>query len=422
MKFKDIKHHLPNIFKNTPDGVGVGYGEKVVEGQPTGEKAIIFTVTKKLPLSSLSSDQILPSTINLKGKVFKTDVVEVGVIEATSDCATCTDTGANFPPTDYSSPMKGGVAAQFVSSKGTYGTIGGFAVDANTGCLVGVTNAHVGLLRIYSTGEMSSDLIESHRYNTLEEIEASNPLRSADPKTLLGGTRNYVPIFRKGNTAGTGGIEVYNYVDVATFYITSSAQSVIDVNESWKQYGYDGITSPPPFATSDEIDEVIENPSSYPILMCGSRLGARYPGYCELTVEAGGLTIEMTYTSQNRRWDSFATNQNCIFTDQISLKRVDPECDRPSAGGDSGSWVLVQINGVWKVLGIEFAGSLTRAYIGRIDNAARELDLRAWDGSTPKFEDLDNIELFYAEEFTTASSFEYNGKIYYQVGTTEDIS
>ena len=59
--------------------VSVGKGHKKVGGVDTGEECIIVGVTKKLPLSMLQTENIIPTTIG--NPRVKTDVTEVGDIK-----------------------------------------------------------------------------------------------------------------------------------------------------------------------------------------------------------------------------------------------------------------------------------------------------------------------------------------------------
>ena len=70
---------IPNI-NNVPmfeNVVNVGYGYKYSKGKKTNEKAYIYQVDKKLDKSELTSNQIIPKTIN----GIKTDVVEITTMD-----------------------------------------------------------------------------------------------------------------------------------------------------------------------------------------------------------------------------------------------------------------------------------------------------------------------------------------------------
>jgi hypothetical protein len=78
---ENIKNKIQELFDSTPEGVGVMFGNKIRNGEYTGEPSIVFTVEKKLPLSEIPSDQILPSSVEIDGVTYNTDVFESGIIE-----------------------------------------------------------------------------------------------------------------------------------------------------------------------------------------------------------------------------------------------------------------------------------------------------------------------------------------------------
>src|SRR5690606_38440508 len=61
-----------------PNVVGVGYGHKHVRGKNTGKDSLVVLVEKKVPVEELSSNQVIPRSMNQ----CPIDVVEVGEIVA----------------------------------------------------------------------------------------------------------------------------------------------------------------------------------------------------------------------------------------------------------------------------------------------------------------------------------------------------
>ncbi len=78
---ENIKNKIEELFHSTPEGVGVMLGNKITNGEYTGEESIVFTVEKKKPLSELSPEEILPSQVEIDGVTYNTDVFETGLIE-----------------------------------------------------------------------------------------------------------------------------------------------------------------------------------------------------------------------------------------------------------------------------------------------------------------------------------------------------
>jgi hypothetical protein len=77
MLTEPIKQKIEELFQSTPDYVGVGWGNKISDNQYTGERAIVFNVTKKLPLSEIPEEEHLPSTIEIAGD----DAVKVNHVD-----------------------------------------------------------------------------------------------------------------------------------------------------------------------------------------------------------------------------------------------------------------------------------------------------------------------------------------------------
>ncbi len=72
---------IRSVFED-PNLVGAGIAEKLVEGQPAGELALVFYVRRKAPLDELSPTAwIPPLVLGGDGRAVHTDVVEVGDIQ-----------------------------------------------------------------------------------------------------------------------------------------------------------------------------------------------------------------------------------------------------------------------------------------------------------------------------------------------------
>lgn len=65
--------------------IGVGYGKKTKDGEKTSNEAIVCLVQRKMPLSALSADEVLPKSINIDGEEILIDVVEIGHVKALLD-------------------------------------------------------------------------------------------------------------------------------------------------------------------------------------------------------------------------------------------------------------------------------------------------------------------------------------------------
>jgi len=73
---------------DNPDVIGFGFGTKTVRGEPSGEKAIIFYVRRKLSLGDIDPNQLLPELlVDPKGRAIATDIIEVGDVHAHTNAA-----------------------------------------------------------------------------------------------------------------------------------------------------------------------------------------------------------------------------------------------------------------------------------------------------------------------------------------------
>lgn len=105
--------------------VGVGVGYQVKGGEKTGEYALVVLVSKKLPLSALAPQAVLPK--NVSG--VEVDVVEVGELRALQT------------RTSRWRPAPGGVSIGHY--KITAGTFGAVVRDRNSGDHLILSNNHV---------------------------------------------------------------------------------------------------------------------------------------------------------------------------------------------------------------------------------------------------------------------------------------
>jgi S1-C subfamily serine protease len=118
-----LHRHRPVLFAKA-NVLGVGIGEKVTAGRPTGKVCLKVYVEKKLPASKLSSKNLVPPKI---GRVL-TDVEEVGKIRA-------------FSNTLRERPAKGG--SSIGHFKITAGTLGCLVTDKKTKKKLILSNNHV---------------------------------------------------------------------------------------------------------------------------------------------------------------------------------------------------------------------------------------------------------------------------------------
>ena len=301
-----------------PDVVGTGYGKKVTSNLVTDEKCLSFGVKKKLPLSEVSPENLIPSEIEIDGVVYKTDVTELSDLRPMTcslpaSCYSCYDPVNAIPCATNASaarPIKGGTVFQ---TGGGYGTLGFFAVHVPTQALVAITNAHVADIApyfnpvtggVYNTGQPS-----------LSNYTKRYPL--GVPKTNTWSWSTSTPFGMPAhidkesappfiNTADAAMVAIKQY-DVGNVPFITNA-------ESWKQIGLSdipgGINTPPPFASTQELDALIDF-TNLELWSSGARTGIKKDA-CGLKVLSddynfymyvgGGVSFLASYGNQGLRY------------------------------------------------------------------------------------------------------------------------
>lgn len=466
MNLDSIKKQVTSIFDSTPSEVGVGFGFKIKDGVLTDEVGFTYIVPRKKPISELSEDELFPSTIEHDGTVYTTDVVEIPQITPHGQYCFGTDplppadpqvspncfSWATVPPINrnYTRPLRGGVSLGSTAVTGA-GTLGFIAVDVATQGLVGVTNNHVVIASsndAFFTGErnLSSVAIfnESFPVNTVRQPGGIDIVGPSLPQYEIGRTLRYQPLRTPIN--GT------NTVDGAIISVSqydSSGALVIDVNESWKQAGITGITTPPQFASLSELNSMVSggyNFSNTEIISAGRTTGAK-EGPCSDRLHLLTCTVNVgPYNLQGG-------GSTAIFIDQMSVVRVSSNntlCVYPSCRGDSGSAMFANFGGQWKIIGILFAGGASDpqtgslpvgagfptyyngcsapspfpsifTFVNKITNVASELGIQAWDGTVKPFVDPNSLEYVSVCGGNFTKTLTCSGDTYWQVGLTNSL-
>jgi len=395
---QSIKDKIQELFTSTPSDVSVGYGKKITNGEFTGEIGIIFNVEKKKPLNEISENEILPTSVEIDGVTYITDVFERGKLLALSCNQEVLDGCYGWQTTTpinqtHIRPLKGGT--QISSDTAATGTLGFIAVDNLTNALVAITNNHVSIVNgFYST--------ERDVYN--EQNEINNPIyQPGNATTTIGSVIRYSPLKSPGNDVFN---PIFNYVDGAVISVNSSD---ISFTESFKQQGLP-YNLPMAFATTSEIDNLLTtNP---PIYSSGRTTGAKF-GACGLTIQSIHSTASVyPYTNGTN------TNVTLVFGDLIDYIRINPDCEWPIKAGDSGSALIADFNGTCKIIGLAFAGGSNAGAACRIDRVAQELNISAWDGSTKPFINLSSKTTITTTGSSSNKTIECGGKTYWQVGKT----
>ena len=382
--------------------VGVGYGFKKINGSYTGEKSIIFTVEKKLDISDLDKDKIIPKKIKLEdGSEIRTDVVQ-GTYTIVP--ATCADEIS--PPTNRQKtrPLKGGISISNYDTLSEYvGTLGFIGLDSDTLSIVGVTNAHVIIEDQFLASEKQEGGVASSALGN--RIVQPNELGNSNESNEIGIVKRYLPIKNDG----------YNYADVALFTLKKE-----DIDEaSTSQEGID-YSFWLPFASTEEINDLLNtNPDLY---FSGRTSGARGESDIKLKINQLGLNAYMNYNLQGNL--SLVDFSNCIqfYAYDYSVEG-NPQVNCAINYGDSGSALVAEIDGIRKIIGLIFAaqtnqdGEIVGGLANRIDDISDLIGVSYWDGDLDfPVDNTENSEVLLVPNLDNRPFIENGDKKFWQVG------
>ena len=375
-RLKQITQELNENTSN--DIVSVSYGFKTVNGKLTNEKSIIFTVKEKKPIENIPQDELLPSSVDVDGENVNTDVIQ-GEIRAQGFGNFCVPEWTNWlstPPQNRNvhRPLMGGVSTTNYSKLQNYvGTLGFFAVDNEDNSLVGVSNNHVLIDDAFLATER--DPLSSEITNTLlHEITQPNEVGNSGSQYKVGIVKKYQPL------VGT------NTVDAALVAIDDL--SLVDPAVSWQQFGITGMTQAPRFATTSEINNLLENASTE-YYVSSRTTGPKGQQDTKLLNFASASSIYINYTKQGVD-QAVYMNDTFELVASGSTTPTGDYCFYPSTGGDSGSAILAQIESEFVIVGLLYGGRYTQVgddsypthtLCNRIDNVASALNISAWNGS-----------------------------------------
>lgn len=405
MLTQEIQEKIIELYESTPDYVNVSYSEKYVNGVNTGEKCFKFRVPKKLPLSEISPDEILPTSVQIGDVVYPTDVIEDTEFRLLA-CDTptinncynwCNDKPncsqlISQPNANQIRPIRGGIAITSSHQSGYRGTLGCVALDSITQSYIGLTNVHVVIGDYYYANYRDPNLLISNEL--IDDVfqpagGVNNPLYK------IGRVIRYQPFIPYGFG--------YNYIDAAIVSIKNDP-TIFNVNESTKQYGI-SVANSFPFATTSEINNLN---SSMELISVGSTTNVK-EGACGLRF-SGFATVTVGYNNVR----GFPVGSE--FTDCIQFTRINPECPWPIYAGDSGSILIANISGTWKIIGLNFAGSTYFGLACRIDRVCQTLQIEQWTGGTKNFIDENSIKYVTVNSLSSDLTITCSGKTFWQAG------
>jgi len=366
-------------------------------------------------------------------------------------------------------PLKGGISITSTSkstpftNQGSVGTMGLVCQDFYTNALVGLTNNHVVIRdafytdqRTYTNPQNEFDLTDLSTTIEGDFVYQTGEPQPGQVQAIPGGPNEigrvlrYVPIYTSASIVANPSL-IQNTVDAAIFslYCTSSTgQTIIDFTSSFQQLGL-SYTSSMPFASTAEINNLLNtNPELY---SSGRTTGPKgSPGtLCPVRI-FNHSSFPIQYPLQGVQTTSYFTDVITFVKPADSSSYLPSGSGSPSAtcpwpvwGGDSGSTLIANIGGVWKIVGLVFAGNgipynqqtglpnvnvngtiyplqvaSTFGYACRIDEVAQQLKIKAWTGSIAPVVDHDTIEYKTVSGSNDDPSLICSGSTYFQVGLT----
>lgn len=396
----DLQEYIEYLYESTNENiVGVSLGYKTTQNIQTEDIAICFKVKKKLPLSALSPEDIIPSKISINNILYKTDIIEGNNLKLVLACQI---TNPN-QHTALIRPLLGGVSVTNGDDLSFYvGTMGALVRDNEDDSIVGLTNAHVVIADSFVASEKPSEYNIRDKNVTQPALGDISSLEDI-PFSTIGETKRYYPVSSSSP----------NYVDAALIHIKED--SLLN-NNSNKVLGLDSNL---PFATTQEIDSLLSAPK-IKLFKSGRTTGAIGGQTCDIVTKSLNFVGSAPYPKIDGSQTSI-TISDCI---EFSYEDFRPNVCVP---GDSGSVLIGVFNGVNKIVGLVFAtdnyvsGDITKenalGYANRIDRLANMLNISSWNGAGINISNKNDWEYIEEEGTEDQVTINRNGKTYWQVGT-----
>lgn len=409
---ENLKQKISELYSGTPDYVtSVSLGYKYKNNIKTNEQCIVFGVKQKKQLSEIPKNEILPTTVSINGKIFKTDVIELPEFKASvcwdynpmvgEPIGTGNPDPMIIPHRRRQRPLKGGISTTNLTRNEilnvlSAGTLGLIVVDEIDNRLVGLTNNHV----ITENGFVASERnLTFNAINTYEQkIIQPADLDGGEEKDSVGKVKRYFPLTENSNNLIDAGLVTINCVD-------ENSYNLLQTNIGYKL----------DFASSQEIDNLLS--SNSPIIKAGRTTGPLGGTNCEIEISQINALVTVGGYFNN------GSTVQVDFEDCLLFKFKDNSLG-VGISGDSGSVIVGEINGTWKIVGLMFASDSQGSFgvANRIDKVEELLDIRPWTNTTkiklnsdsPKCKKI--LPGLRDEKFII-----FNGKKYWQIGTTTEL-
>lgn len=387
---------------------GLAYGYKIKNNVKTQDKALIYFVPEKKTTTQLTSNQIIPRTIEVNGNTYITDVIETKNIgPLVSNCGQYADSSSD----DHrflTRPLKGGISigpfqpldGNSLPDSASAGTLGGLVIDKEDGTISFLTNNHVVVADAFINSDKDPDILLNYNIKNRKVTQPGSLDNdfSADNKDFIGHVKRYYPLSASG----------VNYVDAA---LISTDARFVNIHESFKMLGLENAT-PLPFASSDEIDRLLVDNITLYKSGRSTGLNSTDTSPCRLSVVATGGALSINYLMQNANYKTVAFS-DCMIAAYDDLRPF------PAGPGDSGSFVIGNFNGILKIVGLLFAGDTSSFQwfaFNRIDRVKNLFHIDAWRGDSWKFTDQKLWTYFIKPGLSSHRTITESNKKYWQIG------
>jgi hypothetical protein len=320
---------MKDIFKtlrSKANVIGVGYGYKYKNGQPTGEEGVIVNVSEKIPKQDLTLEDRIPDVID----GYLTDVVSSGIVRI-------------FPLTGLYRPLIPGCSIGHKDI--TAGSLGGIVSLRNLPAILSnnhvLANSNAGLIgdRIDQPGPYDQKVLPEGNYRVGELLNyapvkfAGDTVPGCEIASRFVKSVNFILklLGRKTRLTIQEQEEMFNLVDAALATIDYGIQAV-------------------PELTISQIERAELGDAVYKY--------GRTTGFTSGVVSQVDLTISVQY----------GEGKIAIFEDQFASDTMTSE------PGDSGSGVYENVDDERKILkGLLFSGSDTITVCNQADNVKAAL-------------------------------------------------
>jgi hypothetical protein len=332
-----------------------GIGIKKKDGKPTGERAVVFGVLKKIAVADLPVGQTLPRKVTAwaGGEKYHlpTDVVEIPELEA-----------QQVDPKKRWRPSPGGVSVGHPDI--TAGTLGGWArfVDSEGDALV--SNAHV--ISDINAAQMGDPTYQPGPH---DGGNAGDRIAELNARVHIHMGMN--PPNGNGNGGGCSPISVITRIWLSPLNLLArltGGRVIFTRSEDdgvYKQPWPNLVDAAVSLGDPGMADYRQLGFNSYPVGIRDADLGDNVAKFGRTTEFKTGTVVLVNASAQV----GYGGSDFALFDDQIFIEGDSGDF---SAGGDSGSWIIDENN---YLVGLLFAGGGGQTVANRITNVFSLLGL-----------------------------------------------